>query len=116
MSKYIRVNYLRYLNDTLVGVRGPRILAEKIFKTVLFFLKSNLQLSLDVEKSQILNSFSFKVPFLGMLIYNMFAKKVSSHKNREVENKKLKSLRVLYRLKVLKHKQAKIFKDECLSF
>lgn len=114
-SKYRRVNYLRYLDDTLVGVRGPRILAEKIFKTVLFFLKSNLRLSLDIEKSQILNSFSFKISFLGMLIYNMSTKKLLYRKNRQIENKKLKSLRVLYRLKVLKHKQTRIFKEECLS-
>jgi Type II intron maturase/Reverse transcriptase (RNA-dependent DNA polymerase) len=114
-SKYIRINYLRYLNDILIGVRGPRILAEKILKTFSFFFKSNLQLSLDKEKSQILNSFSSKISFLGMLLYNTLVAKTSHRRNREIENKKLKSLRVLSRLKALKYKQTKFFKDKCLA-
>lgn len=115
-TKYIRVNYLRYLDDVLMGVRGPKVLAEKIFKTLTFFFKSNLRLSLNKKKSHILNSFSSKISFLGTLIYNVSIRKFSYVKSRKVENKKLKSLRVLSRLKVLKDKEAKFFKDKCLAF
>jgi Reverse transcriptase (RNA-dependent DNA polymerase) len=114
-DNYIRVKYIRYADDILIGVRGPKSLAEKILKTITFFLKSNLQLSLNGEKSQILNSFSNKIPFLGMLLYNIFNKKTPYCKSREIENKKRKRVRVLSRIIALKNRQTKFFKDECLA-
>jgi Type II intron maturase len=78
-------------------------------------LKSNLQLSLNEEKSQILNSFSNKIPFLGMLLYNISNKKIPYCKSFEIENKKRKRVRVLSRINALKNRQTKSFKDECLA-
>ena len=114
-GNYIRVKYLRYADDILIGVRGPKPLAEKILKTITFFLKSNLQLSLNEEKSQILNSFSNKIPFLGVLLYNVSNKKTPYRKSREIENKKRKRSRVISRINVLEHRQMKSFKNECLA-
>jgi hypothetical protein len=87
-SKYIRVNYLRYLGNALIGVRGPKVLTKKIFKTIHFFFKSNLQLNLDEKKSQILNSFSNKVSFLGVLLYSTFDEKIYCGANCGIQNKK----------------------------
>lgn len=114
-DNYICVKYLRYADDILMGVQGPKSLAEKILKTIIFFLKSNLQLSLNEEKSQILNSFSNKILFLGMLLYNSSNKKTFYCKSREIENKKRKRARVLLRINALKHRQTKSFKYECLA-
>lgn len=99
-----------------MGVRGSKVLAEKIFKTLMFFFKSNLRLSLIVEKSKVFNSFSSKIKFLGMLIYNVSTKKFLYSRGRKFEDKKLKCLRVLSRLKALKHKQTTNFKNKCLVY
>lgn len=82
----------------------------------MFFLKSNLRLSLRIESSKVFNSFSSKIAFLGMVIYNVSTKRSLYFRGRKIEDKKLKCLRVLSRLKALKHKQTKIFKNECLAF
>jgi retron-type reverse transcriptase len=57
-ESFIRVKYVRYAGDFLIGVRGPKALVLKIFKSVTFFLKSTLQLNLNEEKSKIIDSFS----------------------------------------------------------
>ena len=114
-GSFIRIKYIRYADDILLGVRGPKSLAEKILKALTFFLKSDLQLYLNEEKSQILNSFSNKIPFLGMLLYNITNKKTPYRKSREIENKKRKRSRVLSRVDALNYKQTKLFKNECLN-
>lgn len=114
-SSFIRIKYIRYADDFLIGVRGPKILAEKVFQTIKFFLKSNLQLSLNEEKSGIINSYSNKISFLGMLLHNVSTTHISYRKNRAIKNKKRKRFRVILRAESLKHRQAKLFKDECLN-
>jgi hypothetical protein len=115
-KKEISIKYLRHTNTILMGIKGSKALAKKIFKIVTFFLKSNLQLNLNEEKSQILNSFSNKIPFLGMLLYNVYIKKIFNFKTINIGNKKRKRLRIANRIKSLKHKQTKLFKNECLNF
>jgi hypothetical protein len=99
----------------LIGVRGPKILAEKVFQTIKFFLKSNLQLSLNEEKSGIINSYSNKISFLGMLLHNVSTTHIPFRKSRAIENKKRKRFRVILRAESFKHRRAKLFKDECLN-
>lgn len=112
----IRTKYIRYADDILIGVQGPRTLAEKIFRSIIFFLKSNLQLNVNKKKSKILNSFSNKIPFLGILIHNVTNKHVFYRKNRAIENKNHKRFRIISRINTLEHHQIKLLKNECLSF
>jgi len=114
-NSFICVKYIRYADDFLIGVRGPKTLAKKIFRSIIFFLKSNLQLSLNEKKSKILNSFSNKIPYLGMLIHNVANKHILYDKSRAIENKKRKCSRVISRAKTLEHRQVKLFKNECLN-
>ena len=114
-SQNIRIKYIRYAHDFLVGVQGPKILAEKIFRSIIFFLKSNLQLNINEEKSKILNSFSNKIPYLGILIYNITNKSISYCKNRTIQNKNRKRFRVISRAKTLEHHQFKLFRNKCLN-
>ena len=100
-SNFIRVKYVRYADDFLIGVQGPKILAEKVFQSIKFFLKSNLQLSLNEEKSEILNSFSNKIPYLGMLIHNVSTTHIPFRKSRAIENKKRKRFRVILEQRAL---------------
>jgi hypothetical protein len=114
-ASFIRVKYVRYANDFLIGVRGPKTLVLKIFRSVIFFLKSTLQLNLNEEKSKIIDSFSNKIPFLGMLIHNVSTKRLPFRKNRALQNKKRKLTRVLLRADAIENRQTKRLKDECLK-
>ena len=111
---FVRVRYLRYADDFLIGVRGSKVLAKKILRSVKFFLKSDLHLSLNERKFEIIDSFSNKVDFLGMLIYNVAYKYNFFCKSRAIENAKRKKNRVISGAQALEHRQAKKFKEECL--
>jgi hypothetical protein len=113
-NSYIYVKYIRHINNVLLGIKGSKFLAEKILKTIKFFIKSNLQLNINEEKLKLLNSFSNKIPFLNMLFYNntknFFLYK---YQNDNINNKKRKQLRIINRIQILKHKQMKILKKKC---
>lgn len=66
-SEYISVRYVRYADDFLVGVNGPRVLAEKLREEIRKFLNERLNLTLSVEKTHI-TPIAKKVPFLGYSI------------------------------------------------
>jgi len=50
----IRIKYIRYADNWIVGVNGPRSIAEKIKQEIAHFLKHELHLDLNVEKTKIL--------------------------------------------------------------
>jgi hypothetical protein len=114
-DSYIRVKYIRYADDLLIGVRGSKELAQKILKTVKFFLKSHLHLLVNEDKSSIIHSYSRKIPFLGMLIHNVNKSHIPFRKSREIENKRRKRSRIMNRINALKNRQAKVFRDDCLK-
>lgn len=62
---YIRVKYTRYADDFLVMINGSKDLAERIRTRIAEFLKQELQLELNMEKSYITNLTDQKVHFLG---------------------------------------------------
>lgn len=64
---YINIRYVRYADDFLIGVNGPRMLAEKIREEIRTFLKERLNLTLSAEKTHI-TPIAKKVPFLGYSI------------------------------------------------
>lgn len=66
-SLYRHIKYVRYADDFLIGVGGPRRIAIEIRERILEFLQTKLALKLNLEKTKITN-ISRKVPFLGYLI------------------------------------------------
>jgi group II intron reverse transcriptase/maturase len=62
---FIRVKYLRYADDWLVGVSGSHALAEEIKQKIKAFLRDHLQLTLSEEKTHITNARSEEASFLG---------------------------------------------------
>jgi hypothetical protein len=64
---YRHIRYVRYADDFLIGVAGPRELAIEIRERIRVFLSTNLSLKLNLEKTRITH-ISQKVPFLGYLI------------------------------------------------
>lgn len=112
-SGITRVNYIRYEDDILVGVQDFKFLAINILNMLIKYLKLNLWLFLDKKKSQILNLFSNKIPFLGMLVNNIYFKNSGM---REIGNKKRAYVRHISGVNVSKQKQLKNFKKELSHF
>jgi group II intron reverse transcriptase/maturase len=66
--EFIRVKYLRYADDWLIGVCGSRALAEEIKERVKCFLKDHLHLTLSEEKTCITNTRTEEAFFLGTIL------------------------------------------------
>ena len=83
---YHRLYYVRYADDYLIAVKGPKWLAKEVQKKTQDFLKSNLNFTL--KKGDLLHSRNNKVRFLGFDI------KVPKRKDRAVvENRKILSFK-----------------------
>lgn len=64
-GSYIRVKYLRYADDFVIGVNGPRALAEQLREDVAVFMRDALRLTLSMEKTHIRNAKTEEAFFLG---------------------------------------------------
>jgi len=62
---FIRVHYVRYADDWVVGVIGPRELAEKIRGEIAEWLQRELNLSLNLDKTHIRHAATEEAFFLG---------------------------------------------------
>lgn len=77
----IRINYVRYADDWIVGINGPRHIAEEIKNKVSKFLQEELKLTLSPEKTKITYLKEAKGRFLGYDIYVNPTKRVIKVKN-----------------------------------
>ncbi|BDD77377.1 hypothetical protein Mp_Mg00800 (mitochondrion) [Marchantia polymorpha subsp. ruderalis] len=75
-----RVRYVRYADDWVIGVTGPKALAVQIKEEVSTFLQEKLKLSLQAEKTRITNLSRSEALFLGTLISITSRKYVQSQK------------------------------------
>jgi len=62
---FVRIKYVRYADDWMIGVIGPHELAEQLKQEVKDFLSSKLKLTLSEEKTIITNAHSQEAKFLG---------------------------------------------------
>lgn len=60
-----RIHYVRYADDFLIGINGPRSLVKKIKNEVHEFLKKELLLELNIEKTKITSAVKSRAKFLG---------------------------------------------------
>jgi group II intron reverse transcriptase/maturase len=65
---FIRIKYARYCDDWLIGICGPRTLAEKVKEEIRIFLDKHLHLTLSESKTHITHARSAPAHFLGTLI------------------------------------------------
>lgn len=65
---FVRVRYVRYADDWVVGIIGPKSLAMEIKERVRQFLKAKLDLTLSEEKTVITNARTTDAKFLGYRI------------------------------------------------
>jgi group II intron reverse transcriptase/maturase len=62
---YRRLRYIRYADDELLGFTGPRAEAEKIREELAAFLRDNLRLELNQDKTLITHARTQRARFLG---------------------------------------------------
>ena len=62
---FIRIKYLRYADDWLIGICGPRTLAEQVKEELKTFLGQHLKLTLSEEKTHITHARKEQARFLG---------------------------------------------------
>jgi len=99
-----KIQYVRYADDFLLGIIGPRSYAEACRTEINKFLKSNLHL--EVKKDNMVNRNEKGVKFLGYSIYlPKFNKKTSIKWNKFASIKKYKN-RIQSRLLVEESKLA----------
>jgi group II intron reverse transcriptase/maturase len=80
---FVRVKYVRYADDWMIGVIGSHQLAEEIKERVKVFLQTKLNLRLSEEKTAITNTRTEEAKFLG---YRVRLGKLESQKQGMATN------------------------------
>lgn len=65
----IEIQFVRYADDWMIGVKGPKSLAKQLKEEVTQFFEENLKQGLDPIKTEIINLRAGKVNFLGYDIF-----------------------------------------------
>jgi group II intron reverse transcriptase/maturase len=66
---FIRLHYVRYADDFIMGLNGPKIYCELIINECKIFLLEQLKLSLNIKKTKITHTQLDSALFLGYRIY-----------------------------------------------
>ena len=104
-KNFIRIQYIRYLDEILLGISGSKKLVEIIEKRLTNFIKFNLNLKLT--KQTVIHITSGKLNFLGMEINAIPHSKFFKKFGKISENKK----KINHRLTLIKNiKEAKLQK------
>lgn len=82
--KFRRIRYIRYSDDWIVGIIGPKALAQEVQDKIQEFLKTNLKLALAQEKTKISNLPKGKGSFLG---FYLKSGGTSEHSSRKTEHR-----------------------------
>lgn len=83
--KVIRIEYVRYADDWMVGVSGDQILAFQIKDKIANFMKEELQQNLHPMKTKVTNLRKGNAHFLGYDIFLPKNRPVSSYKGKGVK-------------------------------
>lgn len=111
-NNYIRVRYIRYIEDILIGVRGPKQIVKKIKSEFQNWLKSNLHLNLKEKKTKLTYILGKKLNFLGFVLYCLPYKQQFYRKSRKIEKRKRVIKRIKSYEKVTKTKLKKFLRTK----
>ena len=82
LDQGIELRYTRYTDDWIIGIRGPRQLAEQIQNELGSFLQFHLKQELHPNKTKITNLRAGKVSFLGYDIFLPRNMKIGKYKKQ----------------------------------
>jgi group II intron reverse transcriptase/maturase len=66
-DQYRRMLFIRYADDFIIGLIGPKVLALRLKESIKAFLKARLRLNLSEEKT-LIRHHDHRIPWLGFLI------------------------------------------------
>lgn len=115
-GNFIRVKYLRYVDDILIGVRGPKEIVHKIKDEFSNWLKSNLHLTLKEEKTKITYCIGNKIEFLGFVIHRIPYNQLPYRNSRRIEKQKRVKARILAYKQQSHNKLTKIFRNRLAKY
>lgn len=81
-----RLWYVRYANDFLLGLTGPKNEAIEIKQKIAYFLQNNLKLELNVEKTLITHARDQKAKFLGYEVHVLHEDSKHDHRGQRCIN------------------------------
>ena len=114
-DNYCRVTYVRYADDFIVGIRGTKDIARKIFEEVKTFLKSNLRLTVNEEKTHITHIYSNKAHFLGMELSCAPTNQIPFRRAAHIERFRRLQLRVKRKTEIAEERYRKILQTEIIK-
>jgi len=114
-DNYIRIKYVRYADDFIVGVRGPKELARRIQKEISTFLKSQLHLSVNQDKTKLTHTYYNKARFLGTEIHNVPGANLPYRNSRRLENLKRKRTSLLARFRAAEQTKLKLWRTRTIN-
>lgn len=79
---YRRLYFVRYADDFLLALSGPKNLASEIFKEVSTFLRSDLHLEISREKSRIGHVTDNPANFAGMRLFGVSARNLNKRSKK----------------------------------
>lgn len=86
---YVRIRYVRYADDFMVGIIGPKALAERLKEGIGEFLHRQLRLKMNRDKTHITHH-GKRIPWLGY--------RISTAKVERVSKSRLKNRTILARI------------------
>lgn len=114
-GNYIRLKYIRFANDLLMGVRGSKKIAEKIKIESRNWLEMNLHLKLNENKASLTYGIGNKVKFLGFYLFHVPYNQLSSRNSRRMEKIKRIRNRILARKAEADNKIKKRLKTDLIK-
>ena len=84
-SKIIRIEYVRYADDWMIGIAGDRKLAYNIKKEVDKFMKNTLDQKLNLSKTKVTDLRVGNVNFLGYEIFLPRNRPISGYKGKGIK-------------------------------
>lgn len=96
-DNYIRLKYIRFVNDLLIGVRGSKKIAKKIETESNNWLDMNLHLKLNEKKTLLTYGIGNKIKFLGFYLFHVSYNQLPYRNSRCMEKIKRIRNRILAR-------------------
>lgn len=114
-DKYCRINYVRYADDFIVGIRGSKEIARTVFREIETFLKADLHLKINADKSHITNIYVDKAHFLGMTISCTPTNQIPFRRAAHIERFRRLQLRVKKKLEEADKRYQKKLQEEMMK-
>ena len=101
---------MRYADDFIIGVRGSKNLATEIRMEITKFLREDLHLYVNEEKTRLTHVYSDKARFLGMTIHCVPSNKIPFRRAAHIERFRRLKARILAKIERAEVKQLKALK------